>query len=256
MSTTRNVAIRRRIELTAAPIAQIEQSPTLEYPAASSLQPVPHDEVFDDKGDLTLIVGENEERFRVCSRALARHSPVFKTMLFGGWAESSQSATTTTGKARSWEVELPDDEAEPAAKAFHIVHGNFEMVYTFEFDEDGLYRLLTFTNKYDMTAIIRPWSQKWFQPMKDSENLVMLFIAWELGVAPVFTRMARMIAHSCQRDTEGGIMIFKDEKAIFLEDYEYLVPPKLLGSSRDDSLPYSPTIQTGMVTNVAQRPSR
>ncbi|KAM7185916.1 hypothetical protein V8F33_012105 [Rhypophila sp. PSN 637] len=44
--------------------------------------------IFDDLGDLTLIVGPEEVKAPVCSRALARHSPFFKCLLYGPFRES------------------------------------------------------------------------------------------------------------------------------------------------------------------------
>ncbi|EJT76770.1 hypothetical protein GGTG_06685 [Gaeumannomyces tritici R3-111a-1] len=49
--------------------------------------------IFDQDGDLHLAVGTakvNPMRFVVCSRTLARASPVFRTMLFGAFSESSR----------------------------------------------------------------------------------------------------------------------------------------------------------------------
>lgn len=59
--------------------------------------------VLDPDGDLHLAVGTakvNPVRFVVCSRALARASPVFKAMLFGGFSESSSSSSRAGGTTR------------------------------------------------------------------------------------------------------------------------------------------------------------
>ncbi|KLU92675.1 hypothetical protein MAPG_11663, partial [Magnaporthiopsis poae ATCC 64411] len=59
--------------------------------------------VLDPDGDLHLAVGTakvNPVRFVVCSRALARASPVFKAMLFGAFSESSSSSSRAGGRTR------------------------------------------------------------------------------------------------------------------------------------------------------------
>jgi hypothetical protein len=84
---------------------------------------------FDERGDLRLEIGDaDDERgqtsFLVCSRALARTSPVFKAMLFGGYAESKPAHG-------EWVVQLPDDldHIDGLRVIMDIVHGNFHKVH-------------------------------------------------------------------------------------------------------------------------------
>ncbi|OIW30032.1 hypothetical protein CONLIGDRAFT_632143 [Coniochaeta ligniaria NRRL 30616] len=44
--------------------------------------------IFEEDGDLRLEVGPERMPMIVCPKALARASPVFKRILFGGFAES------------------------------------------------------------------------------------------------------------------------------------------------------------------------
>ncbi|KAJ3961874.1 hypothetical protein N0V92_001438 [Colletotrichum tropicale] len=80
---------------------------------------------FDPIGDLTLRVGEDgvAYEFVVCSRTLSRWSPVFRTMLFGGFAESKPADA-------AWSVSLPEDLPSAMFLVLSIIHGCFEHVPT------------------------------------------------------------------------------------------------------------------------------
>ncbi|KAI8267569.1 hypothetical protein K4K56_004477 [Colletotrichum sp. SAR 10_98] len=65
---------------------------------------------FDSKGDLYLVVGiraGDPSTFLVCSKVLARASPVFDKMLFGPFAESRPS-TESSKQDSAWIVHLPE----------------------------------------------------------------------------------------------------------------------------------------------------
>ncbi|KAK1464054.1 hypothetical protein CMEL01_12815 [Colletotrichum melonis] len=99
---------------------------------------------FDDRGDLTLRVGSLEDGsadvfdFVVCSRALARASPVFRAMLFSGFSESKPEGDT-------WIVKLPEDRPAPFFILLNIIHGCFSAVPQ-KLELDELYQLLVVTN--------------------------------------------------------------------------------------------------------------
>ncbi|KAB5563001.1 hypothetical protein GE09DRAFT_1274826 [Coniochaeta sp. 2T2.1] len=78
--------------------------------------------VFDEERDLQLKVGPRKITLVVCSKLLARASPVFKKMLFGGFAESKLAGDV------EWVVELPEDDINGMHLLMHIVHGNREKV--------------------------------------------------------------------------------------------------------------------------------
>ncbi|KAI0477142.1 hypothetical protein GGR56DRAFT_691413 [Xylariaceae sp. FL0804] len=130
--------------------------------------------------------------FVVCSRALARASPVWKRMLYGGFAESQRrpasldssssssfDATTTTtttttsggGGGGHWTVELPEDDAGAMATLLHIVHGRFGQLPRWAGCADArcggaiptaaLYRLAVLTDRYDLAGALRPWARAW-----------------------------------------------------------------------------------------------
>ncbi|KAI4596397.1 hypothetical protein KJ359_005527 [Pestalotiopsis sp. 9143b] len=79
---------------------------------------------LDERGDKILTVGAESRnpkkimRFRVCSRALARVSPVMAAMLFGKFRESTEEA-----------IDLPDDDADTMEILLRIAHGDTATVY-------------------------------------------------------------------------------------------------------------------------------
>jgi hypothetical protein len=208
-------------------IAQLGENSADELSDVAS-PPQQHDFVFDDEGDLTLVVGEGEEqkRLKVCSRTLARHSPVFKTMLFGGWAESRPVPSN-----QKWEVGLPDDKWMSTHRAMQIVHGMFQEVGKWDLGLEALYELLAFTNKYDMTPTLRPWAKKLLQANdRELRNPLLLFVAWELGSESIFEAAVKMIAYSCRAGKPSGRLYVKlDDKTYWLDEYEYLVPNRFIG---------------------------
>jgi len=133
-------------------------------------QATPSETIIDSAGDLRLEVGANHRdeqvSFIVCSKALARRSPIFKTMLFGPFAESKPSADG------EWVVHLPDDHPHGFRILMHIIHANFAGVpVTLDSDKltgmrksseyDLLYEIARMTDKYDMVDVVRPWINTW-----------------------------------------------------------------------------------------------
>ncbi|KAJ0383085.1 hypothetical protein COL922a_011229 [Colletotrichum nupharicola] len=112
---------------------------------------------FDTHGDLTLKVGGNRSayHFLVCSRTLRRSSPVFKAMLFSGFAESKPADSA------AWTIQLPDDDPSVILLVLSIIHGHFQLVAR-ELKEYQLHEVLIVTEKHDMTKILNPWASTWF----------------------------------------------------------------------------------------------
>ncbi|KAJ1324717.1 BTB/POZ domain-containing protein 3/6 [Microdochium nivale] len=102
--------------------AQSDNNP----PISSSDSTVMDTCIIDELGDLWIVTrgvgswgSKQPVKFQVCSRALARASPVFKTMLYGGFAEARPS------DGGEWLVELPDDPAPAMKQLFEIMHSQF-----------------------------------------------------------------------------------------------------------------------------------
>ncbi|KAB5562997.1 hypothetical protein GE09DRAFT_1274820 [Coniochaeta sp. 2T2.1] len=117
--------------------------------------------VFDDNGDLRLEVGPEKNPMIVCSRAMARASPVFKRMLFGGFKESKP----THG---DWVVPLPDEGPDGFAIILSIIHGNIsdvpkDMMFnrTRRVASRILYEVAVAADKYGLVPLLSPWANRW-----------------------------------------------------------------------------------------------
>ncbi|KAK3337846.1 hypothetical protein B0H65DRAFT_476991 [Neurospora tetraspora] len=181
---------------------------------------------IDPEGDLFLDATadpSNRKRFRVCSQALRRKSPVWKRMLFGPWKESKPA------NDKEWVVELPDDPVRPLQIILSIIHSNFDAVPGFTSIEI-IHQVLIMTNKYDITSIVRPWSLQWLQiaelPSNAAAEVVKsLYIAWELGSEEVFASKLEHISLHTELDSKGRLFF---DSAILLEEEEFLGPQTAL----------------------------
>ncbi|QGI59767.1 hypothetical protein CEK26_001895 [Fusarium fujikuroi] len=149
------------------------------------------DILFDPRGDIKLCVGEIDPiTFTVCSRALARASPVFNCMLFGQFMESEPK------NGKDWVIELPEDKPKALSIFLHISHGQFNQVPRTP-SIDDLYDLTVLSNYYDGTHMLEPWVGRWMSLVEDDANASKvsmsksLWIAWELGRKDSFCRIAR-----------------------------------------------------------------
>jgi len=155
--------------------------------------------VFDQDGDLRLVIGEGADQVSciVCSKSMARASRVFKSMLFGGFAESKPQA-----KNAKWVVHLPEDDIGAMTVFLHLIHGQTHKVpgELARSDMRGLsdqewkaahtaqmhrlYHIAVVADKYHLTHVLKPWAQKWIEDFYDDDevwNAKLTFIAWVLG---------------------------------------------------------------------------
>lgn len=149
------------------------------YPCGESHQRSPVIEI-DAQGDRLLIVGpvdcrvgldgvhdhQEQARFRVCSRSLARHSHVMATMFFGLFRESNQRT-----------IELPDDDPDAMKVLLDIAHSNFAPVFELADSHqkgplalrhlftDDIYDIVSLADKYLMTQKLQPWASMWIPPL-------------------------------------------------------------------------------------------
>ncbi|KAI9729548.1 MAG: hypothetical protein M1834_006744 [Cirrosporium novae-zelandiae] len=153
---------------------------------------------FDRRGDVKLRIGGSADEttskvFIVCSRALARVSPVFDRMLYGGFAESKPRGATNPD---DWVVDLPEDRPGPLALLLHIAHCQVSRVPKV-LSIDKLYELTVLTHYYDATQILLPWLDPWVasvhEMVQDADTLMpkFLWITWELGYNELFEATAR-----------------------------------------------------------------
>ncbi|RYP37415.1 hypothetical protein DL768_010870 [Monosporascus sp. mg162] len=151
---------------------------------------------FDQRGDLKLRVGPPDDAtsnsFLVCSRALARISPVFDRMLYGSFAEAKPA------NSKDWVVDLIADDPAALVILLRIAHCRFQEVPE-TLTIDGLYALTTLTHYYDATPALSPWIDSWLASVEDiwrDSNVIMpklLWVAWELGRKIPFGNAARRI---------------------------------------------------------------
>ncbi|ORY61013.1 uncharacterized protein BCR38DRAFT_488071 [Pseudomassariella vexata] len=187
---------------------------------------------IDSDGDLLLVVGEDsviedDDRdthkpttFKVCSKALSRASPVFKRLLYGGFAESRRSDTM------EWVVRLPEDKPNAMQLLLDILHSRFDQVPD---REDGSTRLqdiadlTVLTDKYGLASCLRPWARDWIAPLvtdfkarEDSPDLQRnrlgspmderLWIMWELGHRVEFERLTRELMWFTSLDADSYLV--------------------------------------------------
>ncbi|KAJ1330875.1 BTB/POZ domain-containing protein [Microdochium nivale] len=153
-------------------------------------------DIIDARGDLFLIVGTSltetppPVRYQVCSKTLARSSPVFDKMLFGGFAESLPSMQDNS----DWVIELPEDNTGAMAQVLHLMHGSyakFTLGSKPKFDSAEelmlLYKFFVAADKYDCTPLTQPWAQRWLDAISSmgsrgyNELYMLTWIYFQLG---------------------------------------------------------------------------
>ncbi|KAK4169698.1 hypothetical protein QBC43DRAFT_198195 [Cladorrhinum sp. PSN259] len=163
----------------------------------------PEEVVLDEDGELVLRIGAEccgsdsglgeaapACDFRVDPFTLRRTSGVFKSMLFGPWAESKP----TDGS--QWIVDLPEDEPRAFEALLGIVHNRYKLVPV-TMTMDLLFEILVICDKYNMTYVITPWANSWMRDVettckaKETKSPKMAYIAWELGNELLFAAEVR-----------------------------------------------------------------
>ncbi|KLU84625.1 hypothetical protein MAPG_03665 [Magnaporthiopsis poae ATCC 64411] len=167
-------------------------------PPSKAMAQLPPAESFDESGDLQLLVGAeglNQARFIVCSRALSRLSPVFKSMLAASLAEQRPD-----GIRDAWTVKLPRDHPESVRIILALAHGALHQVPR-HMSLESLYRLCTCINQYDISEALKPWVSGWCAGDKSQRSAETgpearakeLWIAWVLGNAKMQRKAAQIL---------------------------------------------------------------
>ncbi|KAK2729034.1 hypothetical protein CKAH01_10605 [Colletotrichum kahawae] len=173
----------------------------------------------EEDGDLHLVVDgtglPEPNTYVVCSRALARHSPVFKTMLSGPFAEACRPADGS-----QWVVEVLEDNHKQFPVFLSIIHGCFQDVPK-ELDIQDLGALLVIVEKYDALPIIRPWVKGWLESPRgrwsaEGYSSHLVCYAWVTGHRAIFEEEARKAVYE-----------EKVEPDFQFSDHEALRPPDL-----------------------------
>ena len=167
-----------------------------------NLTSLPLNEI-DPRGDLKLRVGANRTEqdstpkcFLVCSRTIARVSPVFDRMLNGSFAEARRE------DGKEWIVDLPYDNPSAMELFLNLSHGHAHKAPR-SLSTHELYDLTLLTHFYDATQVLAPWILPWIGSLEqdlltsvgddDAALPQMLYISWELGHRQVFEATMRRI---------------------------------------------------------------
>lgn len=179
----------------------------------------------DKRGDIQLkLLPEDAAEpivFRTCSRTLARVSPVFDRMLYGGFVEARSNKTKDS---ENWVVSLSEGSPSSMTVFLSIAHAHFHQIPKM-LPIDELYELTALTHYYDATHILSPWVGTWMASLddivRDAKVLMpkMLWISWELGRRDIFATIASRLV----MEFEGPI---SEEEAQF-QDIQ--MPPYILG---------------------------
>ncbi len=184
---------------------------------------------IDPDGDLHLVVGENEclpqsqysteepnvfkraTTFVVCSRTLSRSSPVWKRLLYGGFAEAQRP-----DGENQWTVHLPEDDQKCMEIALNCAHGRFRQVPDdSDLGFEDLYELTVLSDKYDLAHIFWPWAARWLEVTRNRLGQEISYsyhkysidagpwVAWELGDRRLFETQLESITDSSMLNEEG-----------------------------------------------------
>jgi hypothetical protein len=169
-------------------------------------------DVIYNAGDLRLKVGgkrypKEQLEFVVCSKSLSQASRRFKKLLRDKLQPSTKSTTTTQNVV----VKLPEDDPVGLQVLLDIIHGEYvPSTSTSTITLVLLYRILAVSEKYNMSHLIRPWVNTWFQPHADlvqkPANNFLLMVAWMVGAIDVFRGVVKIIYQKCEVNYEGQLL--------------------------------------------------
>lgn len=160
---------------------------------------------FDPHGDLRLVVGHDKAESLVCSRSLARASPVFRNMLYGRFSE----AMPARGE---WRVELPEDDPNALCFLFNIIHGRFDRIANgigAVYADRDIYEVAILTDKYDLTHMLRPWANSWLNDIANRHRrdfTSRIWIAWEMGDYKLFAAECENLYLNAAIDSDGNLL--------------------------------------------------
>jgi hypothetical protein len=174
---------------------------------------------FDDRGDKRLLV--DTTILVVSSKTMSLVSDPFKAML---------SPDGAFGEAKSGNndpIPLPEDDLNALTILLWIAHLHFNKVPVhLEFPE--LVAVTVLTDKYQATRVVSPWLSGW---VKDLRHTVCkdgyeewLWIAWEFGLADIFTKVATRLFWESRTNANGDCVTARGK--ILAKN----MPPEILGN--------------------------
>lgn len=175
-------------------------------------------------GDLTLLVGKDEEGFVVSRDMMCGACPSWERMLNGPYAESTKS-----------EIALPDDDPQALRILLLIAHLTFHKLPP-KLTLEELTTLAFTCDKYDTVALVRPFLPVWTEPwLKDGSyinrgNEEWVWISYVFGYKDEFCACAKQLVKEIAIDENGKLSSTFARKGRALED---LLPPGLSGQYFD-----------------------
>ncbi|KAK1984489.1 hypothetical protein LZ30DRAFT_651579 [Colletotrichum cereale] len=166
--------------------------------------------VLDEHGDLRLFVGaahvDRPSTYRVCSKALARSSPVMERMIYGGSVGSPSSQDPQSDRI----IHFTDDEPAAMHLMLQIIHGDFRRIpQTMELQT--LHNLVVIMDRYDTLSLTRPWVRSWLAGVRTSGDYgKLLSVACMLGDIDLFNTTSARLIESCAIDEEGYLVVNSD----------------------------------------------
>lgn len=176
---------------------------------------------LDPSGDRRALVGAGEcqKTVVVSSKALSLASPVWRAMLHprnGVWKESLVDA----------EISFADDDPEACMTLLYITHFQFSKLPQF-MDFHQILNIAILCDKYDTVSLVRPWLDKWQAKSLASAGKPgyekYLFIAWVVGNAELFNKIANRLVHELSVGEQGQCVNSLGEAI------ENNMPPGLVG---------------------------
>lgn len=166
-----------------------------------------------DGGDLTLIVGEGEEksRYLVCRRTIC------------GVCKSWNAMFTKFSEAFAPEVELPDDNPQAILILLQIAHLRFDQLPGGAMSLEELNRLAIVCDKYDAVATVRPFLKTWLSVRLSPENEKFLWVYWVFGYKEQFSSLALHLQRIICTNEDGQCLT---EGGAVLDEH---MPPNIIG---------------------------
>lgn len=117
---------------------------------------------IETRGDLKLIVGDDNVCFLVCSKTLARSGRYWEAMLYGNFAEAKQA------NSKEWIVKVEEDHAD----AFHVllllVHGQMYKLPSLNVDLRLAFDVTVLADKYQLKRCLWGIADVWLDDLRPS----------------------------------------------------------------------------------------
>ncbi|KAM3496859.1 hypothetical protein MY10362_009771, partial [Beauveria mimosiformis] len=145
--------------------------------------------IFDNHRDIEVQASGGRTRYIICSRALARLSPVLRSRM----RQDTVSDTQDQCPRRGVILELNGNHDDSLTILFNIAHAHFLAVpRTLSIKQ--MYNLSILTSLYSCTSILGPWVDSWIAGVEGTvpraDMAMMLWVFWELGFSGEFRTMA------------------------------------------------------------------